>query len=357
MKHTCHAIALCKISGDTAADRWYHSLPPIGEYPTPIHLPSVTVKGTLIIDATAFASCLEAFRQAAADPAFPGLLVDREHTSEQPDGDTAAVAWAKDMQQRDDGLWTRWELTSTGEPLITGRVYAYRSPAMGLEPIDDVARDQLTASKAKRLKDAQCARLTGKWRPVVINSIALTNHPHFKDLSPALGRAENTETPTMDMQTICQKLGLDPATAKEADVIAAIDALLAAKAEAATAKTECTAAQAELATVRAKQLDADCAAFVLAHKVRIKDVAAVSAQFKAHPEATQALFGALTDQAPAASARVLARSQGNPGDRDADEDKGAMRSAAIARVAARDSIPRREAVAIARREQPDLWKD
>jgi hypothetical protein len=242
---------------------------------------------------------------------------------------------------------------------------------MALEPIDATARAQLSDQRSA-IRDQKSALTSdlrpltsaiGRWRPVALRSIGLTNVPHFKDLTPALGRettTPTTETP-MDRNIICQKLGLDPAKATDDEILGALDVLVKASADGAAAAAECTAAKNELATIHARALEADAAAFVQAHKARIKtdQEATVIAQFKANPDATKALFGTLADPAPAAAtarARIQASAAGTPGDRDpAAFDKGNQRAAHIAQVAARDSLSRREAIGIARREKPELW--
>jgi hypothetical protein len=362
------ALAICRSEVASSSQRWYHTLPPVGVYPMPIHLPGGTVQGVLVIDATAQARISQAFAAAASSADFPGVLVDREHASETPDGDTTAMAWAKELQIRADGIWTRWDLTTAGEPLILGHAYAYRSPAMALEPIDDNAKAQLSRSGA-----APSANALGRWRPIALRSIALTNCPHFRDLTPALGRDQyghgmpcpdnqtTTETPTMDRALICSKLGLDPAKATDDEILGALDALVKARTDGEAATAEATAAKHELATIKARALEADATAFVLAHKARIKSdqEATVLASYKANPDATKALFGALAEAAPTqatARARIQASAAATPGDRDpAATDKGNQRAAHIATVAARDNLSRREAIGIARREKPELW--
>ena len=353
------ALAICRQEAAPSGERWYHTLPSLGEYPMPIHLPRGTVPGILVIDPAAQSAISAAFASASAAADFPGVLVDREHSSELPDGDSTAMAWAKELQIRADGIWTRWELTAAGEPLITGHAYAYRSPAMALEPLDATAQAQLSQSSIGNLQSS-----IGKWRPVRLSSIALTNVPHFRDLTPALGRESQTpnptETPTMDRAQICSKLGLDPAKATDDEILGALDALVAAKAAGETATAEATAAKSELATIKARALEADAAAFVLAHKARIKPdaEASVLASYKANPEATQALFATLADPAAApatARARIDASAAATPGARDPAADKSAARTALIASVAARDNLSRREAICIARREKPELW--
>jgi hypothetical protein len=367
------AFAICRQEALAEGQRWYHTLPPLGEYHMPIHLPGGTVPGVLVIDPEAQSAISSAFAAACASSDFPGILVDREHSSELPDGDTTSMAWAKELQVRDDGIWTRWDLTAAGEPLITGHAYAYRSPAMALEPLDAVAKAQLAASRpTPSTVHRPPSTDVGRWRPVRLTSIALTNRPHFRDLTPALGRDQYgldlsspshnpnpTETP-MDRSIICAKLGLDPAKATDDEILGALDALVKAQADGAAATAACKAATDELATIKARALDEAATAFVLAHKARIKpdQEATVLASYKANPQGTQALFATLADPAAApatARARIQAGAAATPGDRDPTADKSAARTALIASVAARDNLSRREAICIARREKPELW--
>jgi hypothetical protein len=311
------------------------------------------VTGTVVVDAAAMAQIKARFDAQLAAPDFPGILVDREHASETPAGDSTAMAWARDCQVRDDGIWTRWDLTAAGEPLIVGHAFAYRSPAMSLEPLDAVARAQL----ACRAKSGQLATGVGRWRPTALNSIALTNVPHFRDLSPALGREatpQPTGTATMDKNAICAALGLDPATAMDEQILGAIDAL---KASAQTATAECTAAKTELATIQARQAEAEADAFLAAHAARIQDAATVRARYLADPAGVKALFGSLAaaPQVDPARARISARDARTPADASSSPDTSAARTKFVATVAARDGSSRRDAMAVARRERPELW--
>lgn len=356
------AAAICRVSDGANGARWYQTLPAPSEVPTPIHLRTGEVSGILVIDASCYASMLAKFKTEAASPDWPGVLVDREHQSETTDGDTGAVAWAKEMEIRADGLWTRWDLTASGEPLVTGRTYAYRSPAMDIQPIDDIAKQQLALAKAGK-KGADKLGV-GRWRPIALMSIALTNKPHL-DLAPALGREQSQQgDPHMDpaqmIAEIRKALGIDDT----ADVVAAVTKLVsdaaAATTECTAAKTKCTEAQTALATIQAKQADAEADAFVVLHKARIKDPAAVKAQFRKDPEGTKALFGSLDDSAAAPGARVLARaSASTPGDHAATEATAVARSGerakVIARIAQERGCSRREAYAIAERENKELF--
>jgi phage I-like protein len=335
------AIFRSQVEGDKT---WFHVVPPVGEYPTTIiGKGGKPVKGqTLVIDAAASAAIMAAFRADVPDESAAGILVDREHLSLAPDGDSTAMAWMKDLRAEDDGLWARLDLTPRGAQAVAGGEYKFRSPVFDLEDLGN-----------------------GRWRPVRLAGCALTNVPHFTNLSPAAAAREGqSEISIMDIKTLATKLGLDPEKATEQDVLAAIDALLQAKTDGVAAQAAAKTAQDELAAARVAQRKQDCDAFISAHKAQIQDEAPVRAQFMQDPDATKALFGAFR-AAPAQDAptpRSLHRAAtSNPGARDdaaaASVTRGAERNAAIARVAAREGIGRREAVSIARRETPDLWKD
>ena len=367
------AFSLARTDQSAAGERWYHTMPEIGEYPTPIHLACGAVPGILVIDADCYARMQACFDFQAQDDNWPGVLVDKEHTSEQPGGDSSAMAWAKAMKIMADGLWTQWDWTSVGEPLATGHVYAFRSPATDLMAMDDTAKKQLAAAKAKKSLASMGALATtpGRWRPVALSSIALTNKPHF-DLAPALGREQSQPGDTdMDPEKILAAVRKALGLADDGDVVAAVTKLVSDNAAAQTtctkAKEDLDAAQAiakkatdDLAAVQAKQLDAEAEAFVLAHKARIKDVDKVRAQFKTNPECTRALFGSLVDVPAASGARTLSREDTQtPADRDATAHATDSRQAEIAKIVSsigkERGVKATEAFAIAEREHPELF--
>jgi len=162
------------------------------------------------------------------DPAR-GLLVDFEHESIQPEGSTEAAGWVTACTQRPDGtLWARVRWSDAGRAALEGGRYRFCSPVLHSEQRAD------------------------GWHPVALQSLALTNRPNLKGLTP-LSHRENPTTITMNK--IALALGL-PETATETDILAAIAALQTERETATTtmANRELDAAGITDAATRAKIL-------------------------------------------------------------------------------------------------------
>lgn len=316
-----------------AARSWYHTVPPMGEYPSVINKPGgKTVKGTLVVDEEAYRRILADFLARRDAPGFSGLIVDLEHHSEIPDGSTEAAAWALDMQRRPDGIWTRWDKTDLGNVVIGGR-YKFRSPAFDLETVPG-ARD--------------------RYRPVALSSIGLTNTPHFKNLAPSLNRAGNEEG--MDMLQRLQALLKLPATADQDAVCRAVEALVSkSDADGQTLAK----AQTRVEELEKAELNRAADAFVSLHKGRIKDEAAMRALYLKDPETCKGMFGALKDQSTTAAdkPRMLGRDARTPAGEAATGgvNRSAERAKVIASIQLRDGCKRTTAVCKAQRERPDLY--
>jgi phage I-like protein len=151
----------------------------------------------------------------AADPRNEhGLVIDENHALElgAPKGmPSPSRGRIVAMEARADGIWGRVEWNAAGRALLADQSYRGISPVI--------------------IHDA-----TG--RVLRIKNAALTNYANLRDLT-----ALNQETPMTLMEQLIAKLGL-PATATEADILAAVDAPdAAACAEAAQAQ------MAEIATI------------------------------------------------------------------------------------------------------------
>lgn len=327
-------------AGDSAVGTLpqFHTVPPVGRYPSTIELPDGDEsRGTLVIDDAAHAQILARFQEESTKPGFVGLLVDREHLSELPAGDSTAAAWVKTMARRPDGLWTGWELTDLGEQLINNKRFKFRSPVLDLEPIPGK-------------KD--------EWRPVRLVSVALTNVPHFKTLAPSSLNRESGAAQGGSTMGLIEKLRalFGKPEAQEDEIFALVDAALKAGD---TAKTDSAKLQARVQDLEKADTDRKADEFVKEHGAKVTDPAKLKARFVADPVGTReaiALFKAPVEPRPA---RQLGREgAGNPGDRDQSEgkDKAKTRSAAIASIKARDNCTHTQAVTRAQKENADLWK-
>ena len=332
--------------GDRYERVWFQTTPPYGSYPAggivtgPDGKPVENAE--IVFDEASTAAVMESFAAAAKTRGWPGVLVDQEHFSLDADKPSTALAWAKEIRRDDDGsLWTRWEFTEKGLKLWEGRMLVNRSPVL-------------------RLAKAGGSRYT----PVELQSIGMTNTPHFKELSTlaaAKAAAESTtnegEIP-MDPE-ILAALGLAEGAGKE-EVIAAIKALKDKEAAAVAQATDAEK-KAEDAEAACRGLKAD--AFIAANKERIADAAKFREAYLKAPEATEAAF-ALCKAAPAAKpseTRIVAREAKTPaatvGSGDASAKIAARSKAVNDYLAAHRNATHAEAWSACRMADPETFTD
>lgn len=285
------AAACRDFSRDPQTDAtWFQTFPPYGRYPVGGTVDGAAPGAEFVFDEAAAKSVLDAFRRAAEDPNWPGVLVDREHLSAERDGASDAMAWARDIRQEPDGsIWTRWDFTEPGRALWEGRVLVSRSPLFA------------------------CARDGRDYRPVELVSIGMTNTPHFSDLSTrAAARAATTTDNTKgthDMDPdILAALGLGPDATKE-DALAAIgglkDGAAAAEEKAGAAEKARDEAVAECRATRAD-------AFIAANAAKIADPAAFREAYLANPDLAERTLAACRAAAPATPQQVLPAGKAAP---------------------------------------------
>ena len=320
----------------------FHTVPGPGQYPVVItRSDDAEIAATMVVDQPILAQLAARFAQEAAAPGFAGLLVDREHLSELPAGDSTAAAWVMGAEVRPDGLWTAWQLTDLGEQLINNKRFKFRSPVLDME---------------------QVAGTDNQWRPVRLVSVALTNVPHFKQLAPASLNRESgaaTGAPTMTLvERIRARLGKPDA--KEDEVFDLLDAALKAGETAITDKATLTARVKDLEKA---DIDRKADEFVKEHGPKVADAAKLRARFVADPVGTREAFALLKAPATAPVARALGRdgqSVQTPDQRDGDgagsADITKQRKTAIATIKARDNCSHAQAVIRAQKENPSLWK-
>lgn len=195
-------------------DGWFH-LAPFGDFPHPSGI-------VQIIDEPAVDSMVSRFN-AEMPGGFPGLLVDYEHRSHEPDGSTEAAAWVEGLEKRQDGLWGQLRWSDDGRAAVAGGRYRFQSPTWLQPDCEWVGEHRL--------------------RPLRLHDCGLTNSPNLTGLVPlsnrqaapaATGNPQQTTTAedTTDMATtdykaqLTELLGL-PATATDEQITAARPTVLA----------------------------------------------------------------------------------------------------------------------------------
>jgi hypothetical protein len=257
-------FAACREFKEDAATNatWFQTFPPYGRYPVGGTIEGAASDAEFVFDEAVAKAVMDAFKAAAKDPEWPGVLVDEEHYSLDRSKSSAAMAWAKDIRQEADGsIWTRWEFTPKGRELWESKTLLNRSPAFA------------------------CARIGREYRATALLSIGMTNTPHFKELSNlAAARAAEVKENNkgeIHMKKLMAELGL----AEDATEDAALAACKALKEKASAAEKSAADAVAECRKMQ-------CDAFIEANKAKIADVAACREAYMANPEAAEKLIAA-----------------------------------------------------------------
>ena len=317
MKNDTLTFAACSAVKEDAETKatWFQTFPPYGRYPVDGTVKGAAADAEFIFDEAAAKAVMDAFKNAAADPAWPGVLVDEEHYSLDPSKSSAAMAWAKDIRQEADGsIWTRWEFTPKGRELWESKTLLNRSPAFA------------------------CARDGKEYRPIALKSIGMTNTPHFGELSTlAAARAAevNNNKGEIRMKKLMEELGL----AEGASEDAAVAACRAIKEKASAATKARDDALAECRKMK-------CEAFIEANKAKIADVAACREVYMANPEAAEKMVAAC--KAPDAKTQtVLAAAKKTPDARKAGDAFATCREQMAA-------LPANERAAFYREHQADI---
>jgi hypothetical protein len=138
------------------SDGWIH-IAPFGNHPHPT--------GVLqVVDRKAVDTIVQNFKRKKQDANFPGLLVDYDHLSQQDGNTTEAAGWIDDLSVRNNGLWGRVRWTDSGEKAVNGGRFRMVSPVW---------------------KKSECEKIDNKvLRPLVLDSVAITNEPNIKGMVP-----------------------------------------------------------------------------------------------------------------------------------------------------------------------------
>jgi len=195
------------------ADGWYH-IAPLGEFP---HAAAGVVQ---VIDPDACRAIVIAFRDQAAKPNFPGLLIDFDHFSLDRQKPSEAAGWISDVQFREPsadlansaGLWALIRWSDRGEEAVKGGRYRFLSPVW--------SRDDCQAVAGNRL------------RPVRLMNAAVTNDPNLNGLRPLSNRTPSAtpQEPAMNdavKTRLIEFLGLTPDATDDAILQAMEDVMSA----------------------------------------------------------------------------------------------------------------------------------
>ena len=252
---------------------------------------------------------------------WPGVYAGREHFIYNSDQDSAALAWFKDFEKRDDGIWAKSDgLTPAGAAAIQNREYKF------------------TSFVADR---GDLKKIDGnKYRVLKIETVGFTNQANGKELlTPITNRepnsagagasAANQPTNTKHkMKNIATKLGL-AAEASEDAILAEVTKLLnratAAEAEVTPLKNRKSELEAENQTLLGEQVDGILAEHKITDAKVLNRLKPVLTAMKDRAERLAALadFGFKPGETKTDKTRVLNRGKGDASAQEtqADEEK------------------------------------
>jgi hypothetical protein len=117
---------------------------------------------TQLITPDAVQSMVNKFNEEKRDKDFIGLVVDKEHKSEDPNNSDGAMGWVTDLAARPDGLYANVKWTASGQEAIDGGSFRAVSPTWRRKDCEMTSDDSNT-----------CV-------PRRLDSIGLTLNPNIK---------------------------------------------------------------------------------------------------------------------------------------------------------------------------------
>lgn len=177
-------IAL-SVNEERAAPEWVQLLP-IGKTEANGH--------SFVVDAESMEKMIKHFNEMQND-----LVFDYEHQTLKG-GEAPAAGWIKSLEARTDGLWGQIDWTERARQYIEAGEYKYISPVVHYNT-----------------DDLRCYEL---------HSAALTNKPAIDGMAAVAAKEEGGNEKMDFMKQVSQLLGLDPETATEEEVLAALQAAI-----------------------------------------------------------------------------------------------------------------------------------
>lgn len=114
-----------------------------------------------VIDAEACQAIVNRFNQDAAQPGFPGMLVDHEHFKHDQDKETVAYGWLNKLENRPDGIYGQIRWTDTGRKAVDGGDYRFFSTEYDPADLQKIVRRPSTPSTKSTLVHMRPLRLDG----------------------------------------------------------------------------------------------------------------------------------------------------------------------------------------------------
>lgn len=300
------------------AEDGFYQLSPFGEFPGSLEVGGKAVPVVQVLTRDHLEPIYNRLVEQAQNANWSGLLGDREHWSLSDDKATDALAWFREFQLRDDGIYAKPKKTELGERLVNGGTLRMISPVFDVEPED-----------GGEIKNGS------RMIPTGIDSIGFTNRPRLgkfmKPVSNRDGQTENQNQPEETMKLVNKALNL-PDAADETSVVAEIEKLKNKAGQATSLQTQLEAEKLKVANMEKAQLEKEADVFIETNKDRIVNTDEARADMKKlYVENKSAAETAVRVMAPAKqeAPRTINRSTRQPA---SPTDGGSGDSAKAARI-------------------------
>ena len=142
------------------------------------------------------------------------MLIDHEHFSDQPDQETRAYGWLKELQAREDGLYGRIRWTSTGQAAVDGGDYRFFSTEYMPEDLKVLNRGKIVTGRPLRLAGLTLTNMPNNrgQRPITNRDTKEFRSGH----SPAADDQKPSTQQRTKMKSVCTLLGLSADASEEA---------------------------------------------------------------------------------------------------------------------------------------------
>lgn len=245
------------------AEDGYHMIVPAGEWPGVLEHPDGRRERVVqVVDDIALDEIMGGFSGE--------LLIDYEHFSHDPDKETVAAGWIRELERRPDGLYAKTRWSDRGKADIEGGNYRYVSP-------------EFPGSALEILGD-------GRVRPLALDGAGLTNRPNMK-MPPISNRGPGRDNQTNEKkmkEKLIKTLGLEAGATDEV-ILNKLAELTAAEA---TLRNRNQELETRVSGLEKERVEADLAAY--------SDVI---------PEQDREVFAGLLNSNRTATLKVLAASR------------------------------------------------
>ena len=254
MNTTKSHVVILNRTGTIATDGWIHIVPK-GELANR-EAGIVQVLDDQSLDA--IMSSIDADRQRQGVH-WPGIYAGREHFIYDADKDSAALAWFRDFEKRDNGIWAKEDgLTPMGQTAVKNKEYKFTSFTADRADLQKIDGNRYRITKLDTVGFTNQANGKELLTPI-------TNRDNFAEGSPS---AANQHKPNQakTMKNVAIKLGL-AAEASEDAVLEAVTKIINRADSAAADVVKLTNRLTPLETENQTLLGEQVEALLDAHKV------------------------------------------------------------------------------------------